>query len=324
MNSLTFKTHLAGEYKFVVTHSDGTSEETGWSPNIILNSGLDKLGVLPTGTSYILLYARVGTGTSTPIGTQVQLDAQIAVSASSTTAVSVVNEGAPLYRTLHTLSYAFAQGAVVGNITEVGIGWAATGSTLFSRALIVDNTGSPTTITLVALDQLTVFYRLRVIPPLADYTGSVTIGATVYNYTARVCNVATFATVSYAFSPGALSASGTITQPIATPGYGIGSFPAGTSLAPITGFPSGTNTSNTSGNVSVTPGTYTNGAFFRDDVWSWSITGGNAVGGIQIITLAYLQAGSSNLIFQYRFDTPIPKTNTQVLSLPVRISWARA
>jgi hypothetical protein len=317
MNHLSLTTEISGEYKLVINRADGTTEETGWFSNIILDTGMDRMAST-AGYIWVLQYARVGTGNSTPVATQVSLDAQIAFSSQNNGNTVVVNEGSPLYRTTLTHSFAFAQGAVIGNISEIGVGWATTGTSLFSRALILDNLGSPTTITLVALDQLTVYYRIRLVPPITDTTGSVTISSTTYPYTARVASVGSFAASAYIFTGPYAGALGSLTTPNAD--Y-CSTHSAGTSLAPITSTPA-----NSSGSVpTVVYGTYTNGTFYRDDVFTWGVAAGNATGGIQCIVLAYVAMSTGSFIkYQYRFDTVIPKTGTNTLTLRVRISWARA
>lgn len=310
---INLETKLAGEYRMVVNRSDGTVDDTGWFDNLILNQGLDYLGNSAL-AGYIVRCAQVGTGTSTPVATQTALDSRIAGTTSSpdNQAVSAVNEGAPLYRTLLTYVFPFAQGSVVGNVTEVGVGATTTAGNLFSRARIVDNLGAPTSITIVALDQLTVYYRVRIAPPLSDATGTVTISGTPYNYTMRVANVGSFANVQFLLNSSqsfsyASDSSGQIT------------YPAGSVLGPITGIPTGTAAS---GGTAVTS-SYTIGNYFRDATFNWSISQGNAAGGIQCIRFTWPQSYSV-IQFQVRFDTVIPKTNTNVLALNVRYSWARA
>jgi hypothetical protein len=310
---IDLQTKLAGEYRLVINRADGNVEDTGWFDNLILNQGLDYLGnSLGLG---IVRYAQVGTGTSTPVATQTALDARVAGTESSPAgaqAVTATNEGAPLYRTLLTYAYPFAQGSVVGNITEVGVGIsAAAGNNLFSRARIVDNLGAPTSITIVALDQLTVYYRVRIIPPLTDATGTVSISSTNYNYTMRVSNVASFANVQFL-----LNSSNNFSQ---AQNAGHLAYPAGSVLGAITGFPSGS----PGVDGTATTSSYTNGTYYRDVTFNWSISQGNAAGGIQCIKFVWPQSYSV-LQFQVRFDTVIPKTNTNVLALNVRYSWARA
>jgi len=307
-NVVCFGSGISGEYRMIVTKPDGSTFDTGWFDNLILNQGLDRIG--NGGLNPIFQFCRVGTGTSTPVVTQTSLDAQIAASNSIGAATSTANSGSPLYETTLVNTCVFTQGSVVGNITEVGIGWATTGSTLFSRALILDNLGAPTSITLTAIDQLTVYYRVRIVPPLTDYTGSVVIASTTYNYTSRVASVGSFGNVQWIFTYDYFSSPGA-----------SATYAAGSTLGAITAYgPTGTQSGATG---SVSNGTYTNGNYYKDSTWSWSITQGNATGGIQAIRFSWGQTYQP-FGFQIRFDTPIPKTNTNVLTLVMRFTWYRA
>ena len=306
-NVINFSSGIAGEYRMVVTKPDGSTFDTGWFDNLIVNQGLDRLG--NGGLNPIFNYCRVGTGNSVPTVTQTQLDAQIAFSNTIGAATSTSNSGSPLYQTTLINTCVFPQGAVVGTIAEVGIGWATTGTTLFSRALILDNLGSPTTITLVAIDQLTVYYRVRIVPPLTDFSGSVLISSTNYNYTTRVAQVASFGTNQYMFTYDYFSSPG------ASLTYG-----AGSALGAITS--SGPTGAQTGTAGTVVNGSYTIGNYYKDSTWSWSISQGLATGGIQAIRFTW---GSiyQTFTFQLRFDNVIPKTNTNVLTLIMRFTWYR-
>jgi hypothetical protein len=302
--SLTTHLSISGQYNLVVSRNGQQVSETGWFDNLILDAGLDKIGNAATG---VINYAQVGTGTTAPANTQTSLSSYLASTSSSISgASSYTNEGSPNYRTTHTFSLAFAQGAVVGNISEVGVGWQSASGGLFSRALIVDGGGSPTTITLTSIDQLTVFYRLRIAPPITDGTGSVTLGGTSYSYTMRACVVGSFLARTGIFNTTAISNT-----------YDLVAYPATTtSLGAITSQPAG---STVPGTPSATA--YTNGNYYRDYTLSFSTTQGNTAGGIGALRFGFGQFGDTN--FQCLFPTPIPKDNTKVLTLNIRLSWAR-
>lgn len=306
MSISTFKLGFQGEYNLVVRRPDGSTYETGWFKNIITDIGLDRLA-----TSGALLAARVGTGTSVPVAGNTDLDNQIA-STTSETYQGASNSGAPLYKTTVTYSYAFAQGAVVGNITELGIGWAATGATLFSRALILDTGGSPISLTITAIDQLTVYYRLIVTPPLSDMVGTVNISGTDYGYTARIGAVSSF------FAQDVFTGTDRIPLTNTNANTHI-AYAAGCSLGSITSTGlSGTSSSFNPSSVSY--GSYTPGSYFANTTINMSISLANLSGGVQGY---YLPLSNTAFRIQYRFDTPIPKDNTKTMSLTFRSSWAR-
>jgi len=306
MIHINTKVALSGEYRLVIKRN-GEEIDTGWFKNLILNQGLDRLG---TNDAVLIGYARVGTGTTAPVITNTTLEAQVAASESGPSDTTVVNSGAPNYTTLTTYEYTFTQGAVTGNISEVGVGWASTGATLFSRALIVDNTGTPTTITLTSIDQLIIYYRLNASQPTTDTTTAVTISSVSYPYTIRTAYAASFCSSISTFWYGYA-----FTRLNYTLLYGNDA-----ALGPITGSLSGTIIANSgNGDVTFTYPAYTPGSYYRDSIFSVAVNKGNAVGGIGGITLTW-NGGLQNQIV---LSTPIPKTNTQVLTITCRFTWAR-
>lgn len=82
-------------------------------------------------------------------------------------------------------TYQFAEGAAAGNLQEIGFGHGTLPSSysLWSRALIKDEFGDPTTLTVLSDEILTVTYQIRITIPTGDITG--TIGG--YSYTMRPC-----------------------------------------------------------------------------------------------------------------------------------------
>jgi hypothetical protein len=305
---ITFETKLSGEYRLVIKRN-GEEIDTGWFKNVILNQGLDQLG---TDNAVLLGYARVGTGTTAPVITNTTLEAQVAASESGPDSTTIVNSGAPNYTTLSTFEYTFTQGAVTGNISEVGVGWATTGATLFSRALIVDNMGVPTTITLTSIDQLIIYYRLNASQPTTDTTTAVSISSVSYPYTIRTASAASFCgngTFNYGYGFTRLNTV-----------YIYGSNAA---LGAITGTLSGTLVNQSSnGGWTFTYPAYTPGSYYRDSTFSIPVNLANAVGGIGGMQLDW-GAFSTSLKNQIVLSTPIPKTNTQVLTITCRFTWAR-
>lgn len=136
-----------------------TTKETEWFHNIVLDTGLNQMSV---GTW--VDRCCVGSGNSTPVSTQVSLDALIASTTtvqSTSTSVQITN--APYYLSL-TRTYRFGQGVAAGNLSEVGLGWG--NSNLWNRALIRDSIGNPTTITVLADEYLDVSAEIRVYPAM--------------------------------------------------------------------------------------------------------------------------------------------------------------
>lgn len=155
--------------------------------NIITNGGLDRMAQ----NGDWMTWCQVGSGSSTPSALNTALDARIGA-VNTLQATTSGSQAVEPYYTFRTRTYRFAPGLATGNISEVGVGWASAGG-LFSRALILDGGGQPTTITVLADETLDVTYQFRFYPKTTDGTGTVTItgnsGAT-YTYIARAGNVA--------------------------------------------------------------------------------------------------------------------------------------
>lgn len=300
MNNIEAK--IGGEYKIRITRADGTVQESQWFDNMILDSGINRLGATAVGVFSAL---QVGTGTTVVTAGQTKLNSFLAGTGLSHHSSS--NSGSPLYKASHIYQAVFPQGAVVGNVTEVGVGSDAEGTeNLFSRALIVDANGVAISMAIIALDQLTVFYKLTITPPLTTSSGSLVIAGVTYGYTSRIAYVESFSSgpgmASYsdyfsliwqmtAFS--GASALGTITETLV--GDYIGSSDYGV-------------------HVSYAPSTRT-----RTSRITFSIDQGNSATGITGFTANF----ATGTTFQYVLNKPIPKDNTKVLTLDISFSWSR-
>ena len=154
-------------------------------PNLILNQGLDRMG----DNNLYRNYCQVGTGSTPPAATDTQLVSPAGASASVTStgggnAQGIVT-GPPRYA-FDRRVYRIPAGTATGNLTEVGVSWAAgTGATLYNRALILDGSGNPITITKLADEVLDVTYELRTYIPTSDVTGTVVIAGTTHDYIIR-------------------------------------------------------------------------------------------------------------------------------------------
>lgn len=302
---------LVGFYKLeAVTLDDEGNEVTrrtlaDWFPNLILDAGLERL----VQDRYIE-YCQVGTGNTAPAITDTALQTRVAGSSTMQAGAASVQGSAPYYAWLRK-TYRFAAGTATGNLSEVGVGWASVGN-LFSRALILDGGGNPTTITVLANEVLDVTYELRVYPPLADVAGNITIAGVNYSYTLRACNVTTGVT-ALGSQPGWGLDSGN--------GWFWGADDAFHStnaydgaIGTIVQSPSGNNLGAGSGTAQA----YVANSRQRDYVLSYGLNAGNGAGGIKSI-----RWGSLRSAYQIEFTPNIPKTASKTLNITVRHSWGR-
>lgn len=273
--------------------------------NIITNGGMDRLGSASGSIGSVINYVQVGTGSTAPAVTNSSL-ANYLVGTSRSLNYSVSYGGSPTFHTEGIFTWQFDQGVAAGNLSEIGVGWALNGS-LFSRALILDGNGNPTTITVTSIEFLTVTYKLRMYPPTTDVTGTITLDGSNYNYIVRASEAG--GSSWYSHGQGGYG-SGPVSNLVAYTGD-IGS---------VTYRPSGSSSSFNSASVAA----YSSGSYKRTFIYGANINNANLTGGIRSIAFSFSNSsGFPQMQWQCQFDPKIPKDNTKTLSLTFEVSWAR-
>lgn len=286
---------LAGRFKIEAIKPDGTVRLLAdWFENLITDNGLELFG----NSSTYLTYCQVGTGSTTPANGDTALVSRIAGTSTQQATSQGAQASAP-YFCWRQKTFRFAEGVAAGNLAEVGVGAASTGN-LLSRALILDNMGSPTTITVLADEVLDVTYELRVYPATTDWTGTVTLDSVDYDVVGRAAGV----TSNSYWTIGANGTNNVVASSSAYNG----------AIGAITGLPSGS----TSSTSSFSTASYSAATLRKDATLVWGLNNGNLAGGITAIRAPF---GVGN--YQFSFDPAIPKDDTQILSLTVRNIWAR-
>lgn len=290
-----------GRYKIEVMHPDGKlKHSTGWFDNLITNLGLDLFG---QGGGY-LGSCVVGSGNATPAVTDTTLQTFVAGTGTQVASTGSAQPSAPYFGT-RTITYQFGQGVAAGNLAEVGVG--TDQNHLWSRALILDGSGNPTTLTVLNTEFLNVTYQLQQYPITTDITGTVTIAGVPYNYTAR---------------PGAVTSNSWIPAGDNTNFEGTVVYDG--VIGAVTAQPAGT----ASGATSVAQASYSNGSHQQNAVGTWSLTAGNFTlpGGVKSISWSNGVTGTSGF-YQVGLDDGsghgIPKDNTKVMTLSIQINWGR-
>lgn len=276
-----------------------TEEILGPFDNLITNIGLDRLGQGGLGATP---YIYVGTGTATPSNG----DTSMSSFRNSVAGVYGANTyaGAPTYRARTSVVASFGEGAASGNLTEVGIGWnISPTNAIFSRALIVDSEGNPTTVTVLSDEYLEVIYLFDVYPPLTDsIADGVVISGNSYDTITRACLV------------GSIDAATVLRQ-----GFTVYNGIAYTgTISTITGAPGGTNSATTD----VFASAYSAGSYYRDMNYRWGLSIGN-IGGVRSVRWTVARGSTSGTDFQTQFTPAIPKTDEDILTLVFRVSWGR-
>ena len=302
---LGFGTRMQGFYKIDAVKADGRRRVLAdWFPNLITDVGLNQIGT----NSNWAAKCFVGSGTNAPNVLDTGLQTLVAESNTLTSAFGA--QAVEPYFGWGRQVFRFNEGVAAGNLSEVGVG-SAGGVTMFSRALILDGVGNPTTITVLSDEFLDVTYEIRVYPPLVDVLGTITISAIDYGFTLRsafVTNGTNWHDGGGAFTGGGFPNNGVTL-------YGG----AGLALGAITAGPTSVGSSqsfNTAQDAYV-PGSLERG--FSIDV---PLNLANFTPGITglIFTVGNGRRGT----FQVAIDTPIPKDATKLLSLDFKHTWARA
>ena len=166
------------------------TSDTGFFPNQLLTAGMN----IMADHSNWMNYCQVGTDNTAPSAVQTSMLGHVAGTSTIQSTISGQASSSPYYGWKRKV-FRFSAGTVAANLNEVGVGWGTTGSTLISRALILDPVSQlPTTVTPLADEILDVTYELRYYAPTSDKTGpQVTLDGTVYNTTTRAAYVTSVA-----------------------------------------------------------------------------------------------------------------------------------
>lgn len=291
---------LQGYYRLTAHKLDGSSRVVAdWFPNLVLDNGLNLIGT----QSNILAGAYVGTGNSAPNAAQNALDSALPGAFAGVQTQDVGSDVPGGYCWSRT-TFRFPLGQAAGNLSEVGVGIAA--GNLFSRALILNGSGTPTTVTVLADEILDVTYEARLYWPSADATGPITIpGVGTSTFTVRPYNVG-------AWRPGFLLGGIGGNQTM----FGWGwSDVTDMGATTDTAFGNGTPRDNT---ATWTWSAYTPGSFARTGQSEFPIGGaGQPFNGVMIYN------GVSSFAFKCLYGAPIPKTSANRLRLSFEFTWAR-
>lgn len=292
---------VCGFFKMEAIRPDGRKRLVAdWFPNLITDGGLNRMAY-----GGYLSACHVGTSNSAPNVANTTLAGYVG----GTTTVQSSSYGAQPtepYYAWKRITYRFNVGVATGNLAEVGVATAAAngGSTvLFSRALVLDGGGSPTTITILPDEVLDVTYELRNYPPLVDVSQTLTItGSGSHDMVTR----AAFVTSSnWSYRLGSAVSFNT---------SGVDGFVYNGTIGAITTGPSG----NASNVQQYNVGNYVENSLERQGGYGFGLNQGNLVGGI---TAARYE--TTHGYYQTSFSPAITKDATKTLSFVFKTSWAR-
>ena len=247
----------------------------------------------------------VGTSSTAPDVAQTALSAQLAFTTTVVGSAAHAVDTTDNYAS-RIITYRFAEGVAAGNLTEVGVGWSS--GNCFSRALILDGGGSPTTLTVLSDETLDVTYELRIYPMASDVAGTVTLNAISYDTLLRAARLNTTDSpewFTFITSTGMAATGSMTTGSSARTGAGA--------LGDIY--------STTGGSGSISPGTYspqsyTGGSYSRVLRYTWGLANGSS-------SFYNILFRTPIGYFKSSFTPEVPKTSANILTLDLQATWAR-
>lgn len=313
---------MAGEFRCVVKKSDGSTKiDTGYQKNLILNQGLDFFG--GGNDADMMAYCVIGSGNSQPIYTQNKLDTAI-TGVGGVTFSTKYDYDAPrdgnLYKTNKVRKYTF-NGLNNVNISEVGLASEFSSSIdyyLCTRALIKDDKGVPTTITVLSGEVLEIYYKLWRVIDVSDKDFVINVNDGTGNLTPYNVKIRPFFVGQHL--GGEENGNATVGFTVTGDAHVFYNRPIVTDndLVPVT---SDFSENEWADGATKTWGNYIGESYKRTVTIDAPIYGLN-------INIRRMSLANPFGLYQIRFgrvsdDAPLTKTSTQTLSFPIEFSWGR-
>lgn len=307
------KTGIEGCYeKIEILNNEGVAKQTfdGFS-NLITDIGLARLWSNIDSDIAAFSHCRVGSGSTTPQFTDQSLASQMASTNSST---YTQNTSIPGGYCETVVTYTFALGAVVGNVTEIATGWESAGNSVFSRTLVKDSGGSPVSIAVQSDEILRITWRHRRYWSVDDSSGTLANSGNKggsYGWVCRPSEVGVWRAGTPSNARMALSLGGNNSFSM----FAFYSTPS--VIGDVTGKPSGSGTTATGVAQAQTKSTestvrYTLGTSI-----------GNAAGGISCFIFGNSGGASAGIQYQVQFSPAIVKTSSDILQIDLSHEWSR-
>lgn len=294
-NKIGCKVGLAGRFKVDKKKGSEFTYNGDWFKNLIPNNGLDLIGQSTSRFNY----CAAGSGSSTPTVNDTAIEALLGDEQSPSVSYQT---NLTEYYIAYIATYTFNVGAVVGNVSELTIGQGANGTNIFSRALVKDGVGNPTSITVLADEQLIVTWELRYYFNEADQSDTVD----GYSIVMRPSEL-DVSSVWHAMTNTAGMSSADINnfyRPRAYVGGGLGS---------ITSDPTGSDHARTS----VSNQSYSGGAYQKTGTARWSPS--SFSGTVNAFYIPFFPFGA----WQFSVSPGIVKTSDDELEIDMTVTWGR-
>lgn len=311
---------ISGQFRMVVSEDaagERVKHDTGFFDNLITDVGMNRVGTVNTNststiTAFNSLCGRfvVGSGSATPAFTDTALAAPVAFASANPVLES---ESSSYTRGWYeiTVRHQFGQGQAAGNLSEIGIQHTSLSGPLWSRALILDGAGNPTTITVLPDEFLTCYYTLRIMIPKEDAVFNIDVD---YDEDGIVPTVVTARPLG---ADNSNPNAGWGLQTAATIGTAAAlRFYTGGLAGPTASSPLGSPIGSTTNSFTEVP--------YVTDSHQRFLTRTNGLNEHNSETLRTARLEALMGFWQIEFDPPLQKNNTQTMQLTFGYSWARA
>ena len=320
MNIKMPPTALSGQFRMVVSEDaagERVKHDTGFFDNLITDVGMNRVGTVTTNAtsslaSFNSLCGRfvVGSGSATPAFTDTALANPVAFASANPVLDSQSSSYSRGWYEI-TVRHQFGQGQAAGNLSEIGIQHTSASVPLWSRALILDGSGNPTTITVLSDDFLTCYYTLRIMIPQEDAVFNIEVDYDEDGIVPTVVTARPLVTESIGNATGwGLLTAGTIDSQAGLQFY------SGGLAVPTANVPLGSGIGSQTFNFTVVP--------YATDSHQRFLTRTNGLNEHNSPTLRTARLAALMGAWQVEFDPPLQKDNTQTMQLTFGYSWARA
>lgn len=288
------KVGLTGRYKLAKKRGQDVVYEGEWFNNLITNNGLDLIAE----TQSRFDYCAAGSGNSTPTVNDTAIESLLGdeQSPSVTYATNLTD-----YYISYTAVYTFNVGAVAGNVSELTIGAGDNGTNIFSRALVKDGFGNPTSIAVLSDEQLIVTWELRYYFDGTDQADTVD-GYSIVMRPAELGLTSVWQNINIEAGMSVVSSG-----PLAVRAY------VGGGLGSITSDPDGSDIIRTAASNQV----YSAGTYQKTGTASWSPS--RFSGTVNAFYVPFFPFGA----WQFSVSPGIVKTSDDKLEIDVAVTWGR-
>lgn len=283
--------------------------------NLLVDAGLDAVGDGSGDLDALTDYMAVGTGSTPPANGDTTLGAEVARTNSNGGFSPTYSAGPNTDYHEYEITRVFVEGEADGvALAEVGVFQNAVGGPMFMRQLLRDDLGDPTTVTLLATEQLRVVWAWRVWPQKTTDSQNLDISGTATTCDTRAVQI----DQSDAWGTGV---AGVLLKLGGWSGNTGKSFCCESNTLPgLTGAHglSGEQPDN------VSFASYTPGTFYRDATFTFGPSKGNFATGIGgVVFSPFGDFIGSEESFMTTFDPKVAKDDTLRFVYTCRISWAR-